>query len=155
MWWLLWVVICLKSLTFVVSITTYAFAVGSDRCCDLLEKSYLCGINNNKPLCRKTQDAVVICLKSLTFVVSITTRYLAVYRWCCCDLLEKSYLCGINNNELRLRESYDTVVICLKSLTFVVSITTRLGNVMVTMGCDLLEKSYLCGINNNVRLRGG
>ena len=42
-------------------------------CCDLLEKSYLCGINNNTPYtpCYATQ--VVICLKSLTFVVSITT----------------------------------------------------------------------------------
>ena len=41
--------------------------------CDLLEKSYLCGINNNAK--RKTHQgfAVVICLKSLTFVVSITT----------------------------------------------------------------------------------
>ena len=41
-----------------------------------------------------------------------------------CDLLEKSYLCGINNNSL------------------IVLIFSQLG-------CDLLEKSYLCGINNN------
>ncbi len=40
-----------------------------------------------------------------------------------CDLLEKSYLCGINNN-LRTHEQ-------------------------CSVGCDLLEKSYLCGINNN------
>ena len=41
--------------------------------CDLLEKSYLCGINNN--FCEKINISVlvVICLKSLTFVVSITT----------------------------------------------------------------------------------
>ena len=43
---------------------------------------------------------VVICLKSLTFVVSITTRTVALSTSSCCDLLEKSYLCGINNNSL-------------------------------------------------------
>ena len=43
----------------------------------------------------------------------------------CCDLLEKSYLCGINNNVSEETLSGLTVVICLKSLTFVVSITTE------------------------------
>ena len=42
----------------------------------------------------------------------------------CCDLLEKSYLCGINNNLQNYQELVIHVVICLKSLTFVVSITT-------------------------------
>ena len=42
----------------------------------------------------------------------------------CCDLLEKSYLCGINNNWYKLEAMLFCVVICLKSLTFVVSITT-------------------------------
>ena len=42
-------------------------------CCDLLEKSYLCGINNNVDSNHRHMDLVVICLKSLTFVVSITT----------------------------------------------------------------------------------
>ena len=41
--------------------------------CDLLEKSYLCGINNNLAVQFNTICHVVICLKSLTFVVSITT----------------------------------------------------------------------------------
>ncbi len=41
-----------------------------------------------------------------------------------CDLLEKSYLCGINNNLKQSDNKYLVVVICLKSLTFVVSITT-------------------------------
>ena len=41
--------------------------------CDLLEKSYLCGINNNIDLPLYRMELVVICLKSLTFVVSITT----------------------------------------------------------------------------------
>ena len=42
-------------------------------CCDLLEKSYLCGINNNYNPALLNNSRVVICLKSLTFVVSITT----------------------------------------------------------------------------------
>ena len=42
----------------------------------------------------------------------------------CCDLLEKSYLCGINNNRVERQRGNYCVVICLKSLTFVVSITT-------------------------------
>ena len=41
--------------------------------CDLLEKSYLCGINNYSSIFGQFNDGVVICLKSLTFVVSITT----------------------------------------------------------------------------------
>ena len=47
----------------------------------------------------------------------------------CCDLLEKSYLCGINNNECIFYEIHQYVVICLKSLTFVVSITTQIARV--------------------------
>ena len=43
------------------------------RSCDLLEKSYLCGINNNRITLERVATRVVICLKSLTFVVSITT----------------------------------------------------------------------------------
>ena len=46
----------------------------------------------------------------------------------CCDLLEKSYLCGINNNQPKEHHLYEDVVICLKSLTFVVSITTLAGS---------------------------
>ena len=93
------VVICLKSLTFVVSITTFVFVCYINTGCDLLEKSYLCGINNNKAALGAIGDGVVICLKSLTFVVSITTLTEAAQRQSGCDLLEKSYLCGINNNE--------------------------------------------------------
>ena len=48
----------------------------ASRCCDLLEKSYLCGINNNLHFYFNNIPDVVICLKSLTFVVSITTHEL-------------------------------------------------------------------------------
>ena len=92
--------------------------------CDLLEKSYLCGINNNLRSVVSRSSAVVICLKSLTFVVSITTNVLINYAAKSCDLLEKSYLCGINNNSVIYLSRWKPVVICLKSLTFVVSITT-------------------------------
>ena len=70
------VVICLKSLTFVVSITTFEMFGRIDFRCDLLEKSYLCGINNNILFSTRIIVSVVICLKSLTFVVSITTYLL-------------------------------------------------------------------------------
>ena len=71
------------------------------------------------------------------------------YKKACCDLLEKSYLCGINNNILKPKtiakalwfawkivplwyqqqpqkekEAVKSVVICLKNRTFVVSTTT-------------------------------
>ena len=117
--------ICLKSLTFVVSITTASTGETCGAGCDLLEKSYLCGINNNITTPITLLKMVVICLKSLTFVVSITTYASKLSSGTCCDLLEKSYLCGINNNLTRSGIRKLLVVICLKSLTFVVSITTR------------------------------
>ena len=95
----------------------------------MLEKSYLCGINNNKYVTLVLILTVVICLKSLTFVVSITTPELYIWSIICCDLLEKSYLCGINNNLEEVLIIDIIVVICLKSLTFVVSITTLSINV--------------------------
>ena len=64
-------------------------------------------------------------------------------------MLEKSYLCGINNNKRAKNKIFTRVVICLKSLTFVVSITTTYKSATFRRSCDLLEKSYLCGINNN------
>ena len=66
-----------------------------------------------------------------------------------CDLLENIYLCGINNNKLHLHAPLWNVVICLKISTFVVSTTTFFSDFLLTVGCDLLENIYLCGINNN------
>ena len=50
-----------------------------------------------------------------------------------------------------------TVVICLKISTFVVSITTETTPKELATCCDLLENIYLCGINNNGQAdtRGG
>ena len=90
----------------------------------LLEKSYLCGINNNSNLHHHLRVYVVICLKNRTFVVSTTTFVLRSMRTSRCDLLEKSYLCGINNNQPYHTEGLAYVVICLKNRTFVVSTTT-------------------------------
>nr|WP_277072824.1 hypothetical protein [Segatella oulorum] len=42
--------------------------------CDLLKNIYLCGINNNKQAVEDDLNAVVICLKISTFVVSTTTK---------------------------------------------------------------------------------
>ena len=43
-----------------------------------------------------------------------------------CDLLENSYLCGISNNDAMRKDVPQSVVICLKIRTFVVSATTGL-----------------------------
>ena len=146
----IWVVICLKIRTFVVSATT----MPAPCIADLL---------------------VVICLKIRTFVVSATTidalgyeltplwfawkfvplwyqqQLLGVRHWIttCCDLLENSYLCGISNNLRFVVLSLWGVVICLKIRTFVVSATTSYWYSCLRLGCDLLENSYLCGISNN------
>ena len=46
----IYVVICLKSCIFVVSITTTRLVSSNVFCCDLLKKLYLCGVNyNQKP----------------------------------------------------------------------------------------------------------
>ena len=66
-----------------------------------------------------------------------------------CDLLENSYLCGISNNAKPFEYFIQTVVICLKIRTFVVSATTDSLAGKYENGCDLLENSYLCGISNN------
>ena len=70
-----------------------------------------------------------------------------------CDLLENSYLCGSNNNDEIDNSSVSVVVICLKIPTFVVATTTWEVRVKPSLSCDLLENSYLCGSNNNMRGR--
>ena len=141
----------------------------------MLEKLYLCGINNNMFSLYGFSISVVICLKNCTFVVSTTTRrrdkaeiqvlwfaWKIVPLWyqqqqsinslllcCCCDLLEKLYLCGINNNKFLINHLFLSVVICLKNCTFVVSTTTLCFIKTKVPRCDLLEKLYLCGIHNN------
>ena len=74
---------------------------------------------------------------------------MATFKAMSCDLLENSYLCGISNNRIHSRNCYNTVVICLKIRTFVVSATTYKYFFCFEYGCDLLENSYLCGISNN------
>ena len=66
-----------------------------------------------------------------------------------CDLLEKSYFCSIANNQSDGYNSSRTVVICLKNRTFAVSQTTLDYIDLLTICCDLLEKSYFCSIANN------
>ena len=144
------VVICLKSCIFVVSITTaslgvigismlwFAQKVVSLWCqlqlqkireerhirCDLLKKLYLCGVNYNIAHGVDISRAVVICLKSCIFVVSITTWVVLIKPGFSCDLLKKLYLCGVNYNGFKIPLCKVSVVICLKSCIFVVSITT-------------------------------
>ena len=96
--------------------------------CDLLEKLYLCGVNNNRSSTWLKKVSVVICLKNCTFVVSTTTVITLFIQTMRCDLLEKLYLCGVNNNINVLAWYKCVVVICLKNCTFVVSTTTIVIN---------------------------
>ena len=116
--------ICLKISTFVVSTTTFKFSRTHVLCCDLLKNIYLCGINNNGRKRLVHVQWVVICLKISTFVVSTTTGFPLYVVHSSCDLLKNIYLCGINNNLTIYYLHKDTVVICLKISTFVVSTTT-------------------------------
>ena len=168
------VVICLKISIFVVSNTTKCKCYHSENSCDLLENFYLCGIKHNSTSCKVCSIWVVICLKISIFVVSNTTSeinhrhdVLLWFAWkflslwyqtqliiCCndnkvsCDLLENFYLCGIKHNNLESCFSNGSVVICLKISIFVVSNTTPMSKEQDSMGCDLLENFYLCGIKH-------
>ena len=95
----------------------------------------------------------MICLKSCIFVVSITTNILSPFVTPGCDLLKKLYLCGVNYNTEVLLLSVSSVVICLKSCIFVVSITTLTVAKKHLPRCDLLKKLYLCGVNYNYILQ--
>ena len=119
------VVICLKNRTFAVYKTTLTSFWNCTRGCDLLEKSYLCGIQNNFIRLRSTLKTVVICLKNRTFAVYKTTLHWFLIYPSRCDLLEKSYLCGIQNNPTNSQQLREVVVICLKNRTFAVYKTTK------------------------------
>ena len=58
-------------------------------------------------------------------MVSITTTKSNHSNKACCDLLKKLYLCGVNYNLYEAEAQQVSVVICLKSCIFVVSITTK------------------------------
>ena len=66
----------------------------------MLENSYLCGSNNNSYGIDLLPHHVVICLKIRTFAVATTTKQMIMEMESSCDLLENSYLCGSNNNEV-------------------------------------------------------
>ena len=173
----MYVVICLKISTFVVSTTTVR------PLCDI--HPWLWFAWKYLPLWYQQQhnaqgkrsSLVVICLKISTFVVSTTTQHqnypplmVLWFAWkylplwyqqqpaisrgtflSSCDLLENIYLCGINNNYVSWNLHHQRVVICLKISTFVVSTTTRANPSTAASCCDLLENIYLCGINNNIK----
>ena len=145
MLWFAWKIVPLR---YTKQQTTSLIAI--ELCCDLLEKSYLCGIQNNRGAQILHAYRVVICLKNRTFAVYKTTPQGQTY-------------------------NVTEVVICLKNRTFAVYKTTRLPMYWcfdmlwfawkivplrytkqlallpyrTGCGCDLLEKSYLCGIQNN------
>ena len=141
--------ICLKIRTFVVSTTTDRNSSIHGWSCDLLENSYLCGINNNSTHTNYIAMTVVICLKIRTFVVSTTT--LSNWSWAevSCDLLENSYLCGINNNQSSESLTTNLLWFAWKFVPLWYQQQLRQSKARTFLCCDLLENSYLCGINNN------
>ena len=92
------VVICSKINTFVVSTTVNGISVDYSDCCDLLKNQYLCGINNSVVDAVSFAEAVVICSKINTFVVSTTVKSILTTIVFSCDMLKNQYLCGINNS---------------------------------------------------------
>ena len=125
----LYVVICLKIRTFVVSATTSHIELRVIACCDLLENSYLCGISNNYIPRFKWHILLWFAWKFVPLWYQQQQdplQELLQYR---CDLLENSYLCGISNNQSYWSSTMLCVVICLKIRTFVVSATTKENNI--------------------------
>ena len=116
--------ICSKFPTFVVESTTSYRLQIRQRCCDLLEISYLCGRINNTNRLLHGSPTVVICSKFPTFVVESTTIRSRTIGTDSCDLLEISYLCGRINNTIIAQDYGKCVVICSKFPTFVVESTT-------------------------------
>ena len=66
-----------------------------------------------------------------------------------CELLQKVYLCSNTNNTLTDYRYTTKVVNCFKKCIFAVTQTTRLYDIKVERGCELLQKVYLCSNTNN------
>ncbi len=118
----------------------------------MLENSYLCGSNNNRFNNFRPLDLVVICLKIPTFVVATTTysNPLELVSSVVICLKIPTFVVATTTIYLHYETRYK-VVICLKIPTFVVATTTVIKIGYACFSCDLLENSYLCGSNNNIR----
>ena len=121
------------------------------RGCDLLEKSYLCGIQNNWRRLGYNYNRVVICLKNRTFAVYKTT-YKDIYKiigllWFAWKIVPLRYTkqpaALLHGGLVLLWFAWKIVPLrYTKQLVRTKSWTLK--------RCDLLEKSYLCGIQNNL-----
>ena len=144
-------------------------------CCDLLKIHYLCGDKDNSMPKALAADIVVICSKFITFAVTKTTNFQAIYVDCRCDLLKIHYLCGDKDNWSEIDNDETLVVICSKFITFAVTKTTsaswrlsarwlwfaqnslplrwqrQLKREIIGewISCDLLKIHYLCGDKDN------
>ena len=169
------VVICLKISTFVVSTTTGVHKASRDEMLWFAWKYLPLWYQQQQRQRYQYHDAVVICLKISTFVVSTTTtnhgthisstlwfawKYLPLWyqqqphrntiRFCLgCDLLENIYLCGINNNVSQMDTMMFALWFAWKYLPLWYQQQRNLSTYILTTSCDLLENIYLCGINNN------
>ena len=91
------------------------------------------------------------CFKKCIFAVIQTTplKLSAVERRC--ELLQKVYLCSNTNNPRLLHHTSVRVVNCFKKCIFAVIQTTNLIIYIPKVGCELLQKVYLCSNTNNLR----
>ena len=146
--------------------------------CDLLKNSYLCLLNNTTQQERLRVLYVVICWKIRIFAYW-TTPYQLWRRkkgllWFAekfvsllieqhlgtntpglssgCDLLKNSYLCLLNNTAFKSARETLHVVICWKIRIFAYWTTPWYFTTSLATCCDLLKNSYLCLLNNTVKL---
>ena len=163
--WLKWQPDCVASLT----------VAG----CDLLKIHYLCGWNDNFTIIFKYVGVVVICSKFITFVVEMTThwerRHYIVTLW----FAQNSLPLWLKWQHTGRVIGRDCVVICSKFITFVVEMTTYCRGLTgyLTLWfaqnslplwlkwqhypytahnlqcCDLLKIHYLCGWNDNSKIK--
>ena len=171
-----YVVICLKIRTFVVSATTSSNRRRIYLVLWFAWKFVPLWYQQQLYITQRIKHLVVICLKIRTFVVSATTHthiaWLFFGLWFAWKFVPLWY----QQQPQRLGTRQNTVVICLKIRTFVVSATTcnptsiRINqlwfawkfvplwyqqqltriHIRTKISCDLLENSYLCGISNNL-----
>ena len=118
-------------------------------CCDLLENSYLCGINNNQLAREDINNLLWFAWKFVPlWYQQQQARGIQAYK-AGCDLLENSYLCGINNNQGKALANQLQLWFAWKFVPLWYQQQQNDKPLYDRVCCDLLENSYLCGINNN------
>ena len=142
--------------------------------CDLLKNSYLCLLNNTHRMITPFLSIVVICWKIRIFAYWTTPletdiriklklwfaeKFVSLLieqhlpesrepRFFCCDLLKNSYLCLLNNTNIKSDIGTSMLWFAEKFVSLLIE-QHRYENIDGTQKrCDLLKNSYLCLLNN-------